>query len=125
MAVPPVRPGTLPSLTEASAQGRSPSEMPLRHRRYRALVPGADDLASLPDNVAGAAHVDDNGEVWWPSDEAERAVHALANAGHVILGLDLREYDAEGRFYEIAWSTFQPTGDDDVERSRAAALAAL
>ncbi len=44
-------------------------------------------LAALPRDVAGSAHVDAIGEVWWHSQGAERAVNALADAGHVILGL--------------------------------------
>jgi hypothetical protein len=88
-------------------------------------VSAADDLASLPPDLAESANVDDNGEVWWRSDAAERAVNALADAGRVILGLDLREYDNDGRFFETAWSAFEPTGSNDVERGRSAALAAL
>jgi hypothetical protein len=93
--------------------------------RYRAPVSTTDDLALLPPDVAGSARVDDNGEVWWHSADAERAVNALANAGLVILGLDLREYDAEGRFFETAWSALEPTDANDVELGRSAALAAL
>lgn len=84
-----------------------------------------DDLAALPSEVAQAAHVDDNGEVWWRAEDAERAVNALADAGLIVLGLDLREYDGDGRFSEIAWSDYRPTGSDDVERGRTAALTAL
>ena len=85
----------------------------------------SDDLASLPPDVVETAHVDDNGEVWWRLEHTERAINALADAGLVILGLDLREYDDGGHFLEVAWSAFQPTGSDDVECGRAAALAAL
>jgi 2-phospho-L-lactate transferase/gluconeogenesis factor (CofD/UPF0052 family) len=49
-------------------------------------VPAVDDPAALPRDVAESAHVDAIGEVWWHSQGAERAVTALADAGHVILG---------------------------------------
>lgn len=88
-------------------------------------VSADDDLAKLPVEVAEAAHVDPNGEVWWQADDAEQAVNALADAGLIILGLDLRDYEDDGRFFEVAWSSFEPTGSDDVERAREAALAAL
>lgn len=84
-----------------------------------------DDLRLLPPGVASAATVDANGEVWWRSADADTAVNALADAGLVILGLDLREYDDDGRFYETAWSAYQPTGSGDVEAARWAALTAL
>ena len=35
--------------------------------------------------MAESAHVDANGEVWWLSQDAERAVNALADERHVIL----------------------------------------
>ena len=57
-------------------------------RAYRALVPAVDDLAALPRGVAESAQVDANGGVWWHFQDAERAVNAPADAGHVILGLE-------------------------------------
>jgi hypothetical protein len=51
-------------------------------------VPAIDDLAALPRDVAESAHVDAIGEVWWHSQDVERAVNAHADAGHVILGLE-------------------------------------
>jgi hypothetical protein len=75
--------------------------------------------------VAQAATVDENGEVWWQASDAEAAVNALANAGLVILGLDLRDYDDSGAFVEIAWSDYRPTGTNDVEAAPLAALQAL
>ncbi|MCW2703295.1 MAG: hypothetical protein JWQ37_1290 [Blastococcus sp.] len=51
-------------------------------------MPAVDALAALPHDVAESAHVDANGEVWWHSQDAERAVNALADAGHVILGVE-------------------------------------
>ncbi len=84
-----------------------------------------DDLASLPHEVAAAANVDANGEVWWHAQNAERAINALADTGLVVLGLDLREYDDQGNFFETAWSDYRPSGNNDVEEARTAALAAL
>jgi hypothetical protein len=57
----------------------------------------ADDLRLLPHGVARTATVDANGEVWWRSGDAETAVNGLADAGLVILGLDLREYSGSTR----------------------------
>jgi hypothetical protein len=39
-----------------------------------------------------------------------------------VLGLDVRDYDADGRFVEIAWSDYD---GDDVTEARDAALSAL
>jgi hypothetical protein len=58
------------------------------------------------------------------SGDAEAAVGALADAG-LILGLDLREYDDDGKFYEIAWGEYERTGRGDVEQALRAALVAL
>jgi len=88
-------------------------------------VPRGDDLRLLPREVVDAATVQENGEVWWPLAHAKAAVNALADAGLVILGLDLREYDDEGRFFEIAWSDYTPTGPGDAEGGRQAAISAL
>ncbi|PVG83489.1 hypothetical protein DDE18_09450 [Nocardioides gansuensis] len=46
----------------------------------------------------------------------------LAGAGRVVLGLDMRDYDDDGSFVEIAWSVYE--GADPVE-AREAALRAL
>jgi len=83
-----------------------------------------EDLG-LPALVRSAANVQDNGEVVWPLDHAAEAINALADAGQVVLGLDVRDYDGTGRFIEVAWSSFDPDGLDDVERGRGHALAAL
>jgi len=92
---------------------------------YGARVPAAHDLAVLPSDVAEAATIADNGEVLWQVADAGRAVEALTGAGFMVLGLDVRDHDEGGRFVETAWSVFEPTGSDDVEKSRRAALAAL
>jgi hypothetical protein len=88
-------------------------------------VSAPDDLALLPTDVAESANVDANGEVWWHTAHAGRAINALADAGLVILGLDMREYDDTGAFVEWAWSDYRPYGRDDVASARSAALAAL
>lgn len=67
----------------------------------------------------------DNGEVMWPAEQAEEAVVALADAGLIVLGLDVRDYSGDGGFVEVAWSSFDPSGEDDAARSRDAALEAL
>ena len=87
-------------------------------------VSDIEDLG-LPDEVVAAATVDSNGEVRWPVDQAPAAISALADAGQVILGLDVRAYEEDGRFIEVAWSSFEPDGYDDIEHGRDAALVAL
>lgn len=88
-----------------------------------------DDLARMPGQVRRAARDCGNGEIEWPLPLAQAAVGALASAGRIILGLDVRDYDAEGRFVEVAWSVFEPgisaSLPQAVESSRAAAMAAL
>jgi len=88
-----------------------------------------DDLAHMPGQVRRAARDCGNGEIEWPLPLAGAAVSALAAAGRVILGLDIRDYDAESRFVEVAWSVFEPgiSGSlpQAVESSRAAAMVAL
>ena len=66
------------------------------------------DLSALPEEVQAAARVDANGEVSWPDSTAAAAINGLADSGVIVLGLDLRYYDANDTFYEIAWSSFQP-----------------
>ena len=83
------------------------------------------DLRDLPDPVLLAAQVLDNGEVMWPAERATTAIRALADAKRVVLGLDVRDYRPDGSFVETAWSSFDPTGDDDVARGRRAALEAM
>jgi hypothetical protein len=84
------------------------------------------DLSMLPDDVRDAARVRENGEVEWPLADAPRAIDALAGAGRIVLGLDLRSYP-DGGTMEIPWSDFEPKSDDDqdIEEARQAAHAAL
>ena len=85
----------------------------------------AEDLADLPEAVRLSARVLDNGEVMWPAERATSAIDALADFRRVVLGLDVRDYAPDGSFIEIAWSSFEPTGDDDVANGRGAALDAM
>ena len=64
----------------------------------------AKDVASLPHRLQASARIDANGEVSWPLDKARDAISELAKSGRVVLGLDMRDYDAEGLFIEVAWS---------------------
>ena len=89
-----------------------------------ALV-AAEDLADLPETVRLAARVLDNGEVMWPAEQAASAIDALADCRRVVLGLDVRDYAPDGSFFEIAWSSFRPSGDDDVANGHRAALDAM
>jgi hypothetical protein len=86
-------------------------------------------LNLLPEDVAAAAQVYANGEVSWPINDAERAIHALADAGLLILGLDVRQVDNDERIREVAWSSFNPPSSDDrstaLVAARDAALEAL
>ena len=83
------------------------------------------DLTGLPTAVQASARVQDNGEVMWSRAAAEYAIEALAAADRVVLGLDIRDYQPDGSFIEIAWSSFEPNGGDEVDQGRRAALEAL
>ena len=54
------------------------------------------------------------------------AINALADAGRIVLGLDVRDYPDGDAFVEVSWSRFEPAGRvDDVELAREHALSAL
>ena len=86
------------------------------------------DISMLPDDVRNRARFRENGEVEWRLADAPRAINALADAGLVVLGLDLRSYP-DGHTMEVAWSGFEPDRDLSVEANvegvRRAALDAL
>ncbi len=82
----------------------------------------ADHLGVLSDELRSLARVDPNGEVSWHVRDASAVLSELANAGRVVLGLDMRDYADDGTFLEIAWSVYN--GVDPVE-AREAALGAL
>jgi hypothetical protein len=87
------------------------------------------DLSGLPTELQRDARSDPNGEVSWSDACAVAAVNELTDSGSVVLGLDVRFYDAAGRFYEIPWSSFEPDTSKahaaNVEASRQDALEAL
>jgi hypothetical protein len=74
------------------------------------------DITFLPESVQrSAVRVNSGLEVMWPFDEAEAAINALASAGKVILGLDLRSDGPvlqserrDGLATEVPWSSFEP-----------------
>jgi len=82
----------------------------------------ATELRSLSLEVQRTAQVNQNGEVEWPLRDARAAIDALAATGHLVLGLDLREYDDDGRFVELPWCV---TTVDSVVGARDEARAAL
>jgi hypothetical protein len=87
------------------------------------------DLSALPKDVQSAARVHANGEVSWPDSTAAIAISALADSGVIVLGLDLRYYDSNDTFYEIAWSSFEPNASKptaaNITDAREAALRRL
>jgi len=84
-----------------------------------------DDLALLPGDVRARARIDPNGEVSWPISEASHAISCLADAGFVILGLDVRWYDDQGHIHENAWSALSNADYDQGLASGKAALIEL
>jgi hypothetical protein len=89
--------------------------------RYRLSMP-ADDLGVLSDDLRAQARVDPNGEVSWHVRDAPAVLSELAEAGRVVLGLDLRDYDDDGTFFESPWSSYD---GGDPRRSQDAAMEAL
>lgn len=79
------------------------------------------DISGLPADLQNTARLDANGEVSWPDDHAARAIEALTENGHTVLGLDIRFYLADGTFYEVPWSS----SDGDPQEAQADALEAL
>lgn len=82
----------------------------------------ADDLAVLSAALRSRVRADENGEVLWHVTEAPSVLEELAQAGRVVLGLDVRTYDENGAFFEIAWSSYE---GNDAADARDAALRAL
>ncbi|WP_347110062.1 hypothetical protein AAHB33_05140 [Paenarthrobacter sp. S56] len=80
------------------------------------------DLSFLSDDLQNGARCDPNGEVSWPIILASDAIEALAGSGRLILGLDIRDYQSDGTFIEVPWSSH--TGSD-VEEARVFALSVL
>lgn len=82
----------------------------------------AGDLGFLSNELRSQARVDANGEVAWHVRHAPAVLSELAESGRVVLGLDVRDYDPDGAFFEIAWSVYE--GEDPFE-ARDAALQAF
>jgi hypothetical protein len=86
------------------------------------------DLSGLSPAVRDEARIDANGETSWPLRSAAAAINELSASGHLILGTDLRDYDPDGRFVEVAWSAYRgsaPLGAADIQPARTEALLAL
>jgi hypothetical protein len=86
------------------------------------------DLSGLSAAVRDEARIDANGETSWPLRSVAAAIDELSASGYVILGTDLRDYGADGRFVEVAWSAYRgspPLGVADVQPARTEALLAL
>lgn len=84
------------------------------------------DLVVLPNEIREAARLS-SGEVEWPQDTAKAAITALADAGFVIVGLDVRSYFDGTR--EVPMSSCDPdprlSPDRNAARGKEAALEAL
>lgn len=84
------------------------------------------DLGVLPDEIRESARLS-SGEVEWPKDIAEAAIKALADAGFVIVGLDVRSYVDGTR--EVPMSSCDPdpnlSPDANAARGKEAALEAF
>jgi hypothetical protein len=61
-------------------------------------------VEKLPPTIRAEARIHENGEVSWPAAIAGDAISALAAIGCVVLGTDVRLYEPDGDFVEIAWS---------------------
>lgn len=76
------------------------------------------DLTVLSAGLQSRVRIDDNGEVSWQLGDAPAVIGELAQAGLVVLGLDMREYDEDESFLEIPWSVYE--GADPVAAGDAA-----
>jgi hypothetical protein len=87
----------------------------------------AQDLTQLSDRLRDAVRIDANTEVSWPLGLAAQAIDELAASGCVLLGLDLRDYDDDGNFVEVAWSAHLGggSGREEIETARVEALAGV
>lgn len=81
-----------------------------------------DDLSFLPPDLQSATRVAPSGAASWPVSQAAAVIEALAGTGRLVLGLDIRDYQADGRFIEVAWSSYDGS---DVREARDLALEAL
>lgn len=82
----------------------------------------ADDLGVLSDERQSRARRHANGEVSWHVRDAPSVLGELAQAGRIVLGIDVRDYDEDGSFLETAWSVYEGVAPNE---ARDAALQAL
>jgi hypothetical protein len=68
------------------------------------------DVSFLPPGVQSGAVID-GAEALWPLAVAAHAVTALDDTGNRILGLDVRDYDVDGTFFEISWADVSESDD--------------
>jgi hypothetical protein len=61
----------------------------------------------------------------WRRADAAAVIKGLAAAEKVVLGLDVRRYLPDGRFYEVAWSALPREHGNDPGAACATTLAAL
>lgn len=80
-----------------------------------------DDLSILAADLQSEARPDGN-EVSWHISRAPAVIEALAKEGRKVLGLDIRDYYADGTFIEVPWSVYNGS---DVRAARNHALEAL
>jgi hypothetical protein len=80
------------------------------------------DLTFLTEDLQRGARCDPNGEVSRPISQAPAAIEALAGSGRLVLGLDIRDYQSDGTFIDVPWSSY---AGPDVEEARGFALSAL
>lgn len=118
----PVTRGGCHSEQEALQALRAAHREAMAAPNYRAL---AVEMAALPKPVQRNAQPTESGETMWHVRAVRGAINALADAGRIIVGLDVRDFALDGSFRETAWSSYEPTGANDVEVARTAALSAL
>jgi len=83
------------------------------------------DLTRLSSRIREAAIVNPNGEVRWPAEIAFEAINELADAGSVILGLDIWP-DEVGELTEAPLSAYSGGATEaDIEPARLHAIEAL
>lgn len=118
----PISRGGCASESEALDALRDAHREAMQDPDYRAL---AIEISALPKAVQRAAHSAGRGDLRWRIESAATAIEALANAGRIVLRLDVRDYSFDGSFTEAPWSSYEPTGHHDVEAARDSALADL
>lgn len=80
-----------------------------------------DDLSILASDLRSEARPDGT-EIRWHVSRAPAVIEGLAMEGRLVLGLDIRDYYADGTFIEVPWSVYNGS---DVRDARDLALEAL